>query len=380
VEPGAALGDTGLLDPTSAAPIAPGTWRVALTQRPPAEDAPVPACTTDEPAEGEPTAQTEVVRLLSGSGRRAPNVLHQAAAYGSPEEAAQAYAVAAKTLGGCASPGAYIADGSTVSGLGDQSTGLIANVVTAGATQWHSIVLSRSGSVVNLVDAARSGKPLGVRGVAAALATVTQQQCQAAGQPCTTDPAVTFGPPPLGGDVPGFLTTGDLPPAGKDDESWVATPAEPPSEEFLGSQCETVTWSRLSAETASSRVYLVPSSTTFGLNDIVLTMKSKKAAGDLVAKIKADLDSCEKRKLTASVSRPEKVSGVGASAAEVTGWTATVSQKSTQGTQRYRVGIVSSGTKVAYTFLNPLQGGYDLTDDEWATVAVRAGQRMTQVP
>ena len=63
---------------------------------------------------------------------------------------------------------------------------------------------------------------------------------------------------------------------------------------------------------------------------------------------------------------------MGASGAAVTGWTATVSQKSTEGTQRYRVGIVSSGTKVAYTFLNPLEDGYDLTDGEWDTVAVRA--------
>ena len=74
------------------------------------------------------------------------------------------------------------------------------------------------------------------------------------------------------------------------------------------------------------------------------------------------------------------LTGVGASGAEVTGWTTTVSQKLGDDTQRYRVGIVSSGTKVAYPFLNPLAGGYDFTDDEWEMVAVRAGQRMTQVP
>ena len=84
--------------------------------------------------------------------------------------------------------------------------------------------------------------------------------------------------------------------------------------------------------------------------------------------------------ITATVATPEEITGVGASGAEVTGWTATVSQKLGEGTQRYRVGIVSSGTKVAYTFLNPLAGGYDFSDGEWKTVAVRAGQRMTQVP
>ena len=48
------------------------------------------------------------------------------------------------------------------------------------------------------------------------------------------------------------------------------------------------------------------------------------------------------------------------------------------GTAKYRVGIVSAGPKVIYTFLNP-RGDYDFTDGQWDTVAVRAGERMTQV-
>ena len=168
---------------------------------------------------------------------------------------------------------------------------------------------------------------------------------------------VKAAPPPLGGDVPGFLAAGDLPPAGDADESWVATPAEPPSETFLGSQCELINWSRVDAASGSTRVYLVPSSTKFGLNDIVLTMKDEKAATALVAKIKGDLQSCSKRKLTATVSRPAAVKGVGAQGAAVTGWTSTVSQKSTSGTQRYRVGIVSSGTEGRLHLPEPASGG-----------------------
>ncbi len=379
-DPAAALADEALLSPTQAEDIAAGTWTVALTQQPPAVDAPIPACTSDEPVDGDPAAEQKAVRLLSDTGAGSPSALHQAALYATAEDAAQAYTVAARTLGGCATPGAYLYAGSTVTGLGDQSTGVVANVVTAGKTQWHSIVLSRTGSVVNLMDAAQASRALAVSGVATALASVTQAQCSATGTPCTTDVSEQDGPPPLGGDVPGFLATGDLPPVGDAEESWVATPAEPPTEDFLGSGCETVNWAQVGAETASTRVYLVAGSTKFGLNDIVLTMKSEKAATDLVAKIKSDLDSCSKRKLTASVSDPQRVDGVGAQAAAVRGWTSTVAQKSTEGTERYRVGIVSSGTKVAYTFLSPQPNGYDLTDGEWDRVAVRAGQRMTQVP
>ena len=370
-----------LLDPSAAKQIdGDRTWKVALTQRPPAEDAPTPACLTNQPVEGEPAAQQKVVQVLSSTGRKAPSALHQASTYASPEDAAQAYAVAAKTLGGCVAPGAYIASGATVSRLGDQAAGLVVNVVTSGKTSLHSVVLSRTGSVLNIVDAAQPDKALAVTGVAKAVGAVIAAQCPAADGKCDHSPSVKAGPPPLGGDVPGFLATGDLPPAGQADESWVATPVEEPSEDFLGSQCETVTWSRVNAAKASTRVYLVASSTKFGLNDIVLTMKTEKAASDLVAKIKADLNSCAERKLTAKVSSPAQVKGVGAQGATVAGWTSEVSQKATNGTQRYRVGIVSSGKKVAYTFLNPLAGGYDLSQDEWDMVAVRAGQRMTQVP
>ena len=377
----ALLGDEQLLTPAAAQQIdGDRTWKVALTQRPPAEDAPMAACTSEEPVEGEPAAEQTVVQLLTSSGSKAPSALHRASAYATPEDAAQAYAVAAKTFGGCAAPGSYIAAGDSVTGLGDQAVGLVVDVIAGGKTSRHSVVLSRTGRVVDVVDAVQPDKALPVTGVAKALGAVIATQCQPAGGECAASPTVKAAPPPLGGDVPGFLATGDVPPAGKADETWVATPTEPPSETFLGSQCETVTWSRLDAKTADSRVYLVPSSTKFGLNDIVLTMKSEKAATDLVAKIKADLNSCSKRKLTATVSDPAQVEGPGAQGSTVTGWTSTVSQKSTTGPQRYRVGIVSSGTKVAYTFLNPLPGGYDLTASEWDMVAVRAGQRMTQVP
>jgi hypothetical protein len=385
---GGPTGDTGgllaaeqLLTPAAAKQIdGDRSWKIAVTQRPPGENAPLPSCLTNQPAEGEPAAQQKVVQVLTSGDAKAPSVLHQASAYASPEDAAQAYAVAARTFGGCVAPGSYIASGAAVTGLGDQAAGLVVNVIAAGKTSLHSVVLSRTGTVLNIADAVQPDKALAVTGVAKALGAVTATQCQAAGGKCDASPAVKAAPPPLGGDVPGFLATGDLPPAGQADESWVATPVDRPSEDFLGSQCETVNWSRADAASASTRVYLVASSTKFGLNDIVLTMKSEKAATNLVAKIKSDLDKCSDRKLTAAVSSPAQVEGVGAQGATVTGWTSTVSQKSTNGTQRYRVGIVSSGQKVAYTFLNPLSGGYDLTQDEWDMVAVRAGQRMTQVP
>ena len=116
----------------------------------------------------------------------------------------------------------------------------------------------------------------------------------------------------------------------------------------------------------------------FGLNEIVLTTKNAKAAAKQVDKIKSNLTGCKNRRLTATVSKPKKVTSIGAQNTKVAGWTAVVSHKSTGGTVKYRVGIVSAGPKVIYTFLNP-RDDYDFTDGQWNTVAVRAGERMTQV-
>jgi hypothetical protein len=160
----------------------------------------------------------------------------------------------------------------------------------------------------------------------------------------------------------------------------VATPVEAPTQEFKGSQCENVNWKTVSARSKSSRVYLIQESGAnfFGLNEIVLTMKDSKAANKQVGKIKSNLTGCKKRVLTASVKRPKKVTSIGAQNTKVVGWTTVVSQRSTQGTAKYRVGIVTAGPKVVYTFLNP-RGDYDFTGRQWDTVAVRAGERTTQV-
>jgi hypothetical protein len=353
------------------------TWKIELTQPTPSEDARTAACFGSEPLVGQPTPQQGILRLLS-SGKKAPTALHQATAYNSPEEAAQAYAIASRTLGSCAVTGSYIESGHAVSGVGDEAVGVV--VIDVSKDQAHSVVLNRTGRVMNVVDAAQPSKALAMSAVAKALGQVNNAQCGQAGGECGGTPAVDDGPPPLGGDEPGFVATGDLPPAGAKIAPWLATPVELPKEEFKGSQCENVNWETVSAKSKSSRVYLIQESgqNFFGLNEIVLTMKNSKAASKQVDKIRSNLTRCKKLVLTASVTKPRKVTSIGAENTKIAGWTAVVSQRSTQGMAKYRVGIVAAGPKVIYTFLNP-RGDYNFTGRQWDTVAVRAGERATQV-
>ncbi len=357
------------------------TWTVEQTVNGATADAPVAACFGGAPAEGGPVAQQQIAQLLSSSGKDPFGVLHLAWAYASPEEATQAFVVASKTLGGCPVGGSYIAAGQSVTGVGDQSVGVVINTVSGTETQVHNVVLAQTGRMVDIVDATRSGKPLPADRVVGTAAAVVATQCAAAGgTACGGTAGVKPGPPPLGGDEPGYLATGDLPPAGGGSTEWTADAVSKPSRDFLGSNCEVVNWETLDAEAKTARTYLFTDSgdAFFGVNEIILTMKDEAAAIKQAKKIADYVDGCKKRKLTATIDGPTKVSGPGAAGRQITGSTFTVTQKSVKGDQLYRVGIVSTGTQVIYTFSNP-KGDFDFTDGQWQMIALRAGERATQV-
>ena len=234
---------------------------------------------------------------------------------------------------------------------------------------------------MNVIDAVQPSKALAITAVAKALGTGQQHSVRPGRRRVRRYPSVKDGPPPMGGDEPGFLAIGDLPPAGAKIAPWVATPVEPPKEEFNGSQCENVNWATVAAEVEELKGLPDP-----GEWEELLRPERDRAdhqgrqgcrqAGR--TRSSPTLSGCKNRKLTATVSKPKKVTSIGAQNTKVAGWTAVVSQKSTRGTAKYRVGIVSAGPKVIYTFLNP-RDDYDFTDDQWDTVAVRAGERATQV-
>ncbi|HYP45966.1 MAG TPA: hypothetical protein VEQ66_12305 [Propionibacteriaceae bacterium] len=379
-DPAVLLTDAQVLTAAQAKAMTPTRgWKVATTQRGLDDQSPAAACAPG-PGEAQPTPQQTILRLLSGSGKNPPGALHRADAYATPQEAASAYTLLAGALGGCTMPGAYLLSGHVVSGLGDQATAAVVRATAEnGTAQFRSVVLNRVGRVVNALDVAQPGAAVPIAGLARSLAGVTKAQCPIAGGRCSTGVAVQDGPPPLGGDQPGFLAAGDLPPVGAADATWAGTLPTRPSADFAGSGCETTDWATVPARQRASRTYLLADGNPkFGLDNIVVTAASTQAAQALTAKVKADLDSCARRKLTATVSGLRPVRGVGAGGVAVTGWAASVLQKTTAGGVLYRVGVASAGNKTVYTFLNPQQQ-LNLNDAQWAMVVVRAGQRASQV-
>jgi hypothetical protein len=92
-----------------------------------------------------------------------------------------------------------------------------------------------------------------------------------------------------------------------------------------------------------------------------------------------NIKKCSDRLPTAHVLEDAQVSGVGADDTKITGSVALVSQRiTTKKSSKYRVGIAAVGDKLVYTFL-PRTPDWDLTQDEWSTLTVRAAQRASQV-
>ena len=379
--PVALLDDNSLINAQMARQIDPKrSWQVASTQHGLDANSPRAACFGSDPVDGQPDPQQVLQRLLSSSGQNPPALLHQAESYETSEDAAQAYVAISKALGTCAVVGSWIESGRTVNGLGDQSAGAVVTVTDSGKQTYHGMVVSRTGRVVDIVDVAQTGSAPSMGNTAGALAQAVDVQCTTSGGACAKKVSVKNGPPPLGGDEPGFLSAGDLPPVGSTPSLWVGSTPSAPDADYVGSGCETTDWTKVKGATAKTmRTYTQQnSSSIFGVDQIVETMPDENAASDLVAAVKKDLTSCSTRKLTATVSKPVKVDGPGAENNQVTGWAAGVSQKTASTTIQFRVGIVSVGDKVVWTLVNPVDK-LDFTDDQWQTIVLRTGQRASQV-
>ena len=132
---------------------------------------------------GQLAPQQKILRVLESGGKKAPAALHEATAYGSVDDATQAYMIASKALGGCAVTGSYIESGRAVSGVGNQSTGVV--VIDVTKSRAHSVILNRTGRVVNVIDASQPSKALAISDVAKALGQVNSVQCGPAGGECS---------------------------------------------------------------------------------------------------------------------------------------------------------------------------------------------------
>jgi len=354
-------------------------WQVTADQPAGGSDSPVPACLAG-PQDDSPTPSETMVRTLSTS-TNGPTALHLSEAYRTSELAAESFALVAKSLGGCNLKGSFIDAARVITGLGDQATAVL--LENPAKDSYRAVVANRTGRLVNVIDIAQTKTAPDLDKASAALGKLTDQQCTAAIGICASDPQVSDGPPPVGGDEPGFLALADIPVPTSNTGTWGGLAPGSPAD-VVTSGCENVDFATLSADGRAARSYVLVDKpkgmpSTFGLDEITITMKSAKDAAHEAGVIANNIKKCSDRLPTAHVLEDAQVSGVGANDTKITGSVALVSQRiTTKKSSKYRVGIAAVGDKLVYTFL-PRTPDWDLTQDEWSTLTVRAAQRASQV-
>ena len=373
------INGSAMLSPEGANAIIDKKWQIDSDQPGDSKDSPVPACLAIDVDDDLKPADS-MARTLTTS-KKGPTALHRAEAYPTAELATEAFALMAKALGECKLEGSFISDARVISGIGDQATGVVLDDPSKDSRR--AVVLNRTGRLINVLDVAATGQTPDIDKAADALAGVTDTQCTAAIGICASSPKIETGPPPVGGDQPGFLATADLPQPETGKGTWEGL-APGSTEDVITSGCENVDFTYLTATNRVARSYVLSDDPkgmpdAFGLDQIILTMDSKKAAADTAELIGDNIRDCEDRLPTAKVGGVHDVEAVGADGTKITGMIASVRQRVTADERTtYRVGVTSADSKVIYTFLSK-DGDWDLSREQWQIVTGRAAQRATQV-
>lgn len=368
---------TYLVQPSDLAPVRSGTtWTAVSTATEVDSATPLPACLAPV-LEASPAPVDTLVRVFSPDSGAAAGLLHQVETYASAEEAAAAYDARVAQLGACERNTAWVQAGLALTGLGDDASG--AKLVLQGEKpEYHTLIVSRTGTRVNIVDATQPDAAMEAGALLPTLEATLARQCSDNGT-CPTNPSAEAGAPPAN-DPFGFLTGVDLPRITAGAGVWRGTPVST-TVTTLGSRCEGVDLTQAPAGAGSlqQRTLVLQDDAAapqaFGVDEILYTFGTPEEAAGFVAALSANIDDCANRTGTAEVARTGDLTGAGNGPA----WVISRKVDQADGTARFRVAALAAGNHAVYLMMNPTPA-FDLPDDAWHGVALRAAERLTQLP
>lgn len=354
-------------------------WRVVITQETPTVASPTARC-LNLPASGQPVPEVSRLRTLSAPNGPGTVALHQADGYANTADAEASFALRRSQLGACDPVPAYLMGGSKISGLGDDAVAVKVSLPDE-PTHYHTIVLTRTGRIVNVFDFANTATTFNPAAVVKAAAAVVGRECRSGGGKCPAQQTVVDAPPPAAGEV-GWLLPVDLPRVSPNAGAWSATKLQPVSG-TIGTGCENLDLATFVGPTQrGQRTYALTQDPAvpadFGMDEVILKFANPKAAEQATTTLSDNLTGCTKRSITATVTGVKTVTGNGQNAA-VTGKVLKISQKKTSGSITFRVAVAQVGSRLVYLRLNPTSD-FDFGDGDWQVIALRAAQRASQLP
>lgn len=367
---------TYLLQPADLAGVRAGaSWTAATTATTVEAGTPQPTCLPPA-AELRVAPASSLVRTFSPADGQEGGVLHQVDTYATAADAEAAYDQRLSQLGACELNTAWVRSAAEVDGLADDASALTL-VLQDVQAEYHTIVLSRTGTRVNVMDATQPDEAPGLQPVVTALAAASARQCADSGGACVTQPEIAAAIPPVVAPA-GWLAPVDLPRITPGAGVWRG--ADLAQMRLAGSRCEAVDLVSVAGTTASAqRTSLLEDDTAaptgFGVDEAIYTFANAADAATFARTLTTNIDQCAARTATAEVARTAELGGNAPGAA----WVVTRKVSSAAATARFRVAVQVAGNRVVYLMGNP-SATFDFSDDAWTAVAVRAGERLTQFP
>ena len=335
------------------------------------------SCLAPDPAEINTTATLQ--RAIGTQHEDKLALIHQIDAYANEETAKKIYEQRATSLASCSATPALITGSSAVTGLGDEV--LQMSVVQEGISQYHTILLVRTGKVISLLDVARNNSAIDPQGAVSALQRPLTATCETAAGTCPSTPAVAPAAPPAA-NPQGWLIPNDIPIIAPGHLAWLGGTLK--GVESSGMGCEGVNLTSEQGPTdRKQRSYTVGSSDdafkVFGITQYRFAFADETAAttfGDLLSE---NLASCAKRVAAAKVTELTPVTTDGSDGPAVAARLFDVKQQiADDGTQRpYQLMVARAGTAVSYLLFTGV-GETQFTEDQLKALAIRLGQRTAQ--
>ena len=357
-------------------------WTVASTLTSLDASSPVAACLQSPAQALDPRPTSTALRTLTSDSSKGLAALHQIDGFQSDNDARIVFESSRTSLGTCDALPMYIVGADAVTGLGDQSASVTVASQEKTAT-YHTVLLVRTGRVIDIVDVARTGSAVPASGLVKAASGVVSSQCAKAGGACPRSPSTVTSAPPTG-RLAGWLEVSDLPRFTPGSGQWTTTEAGAVS--TTTTQCEGMTLATVSGpRTRRQRTYLLTQDslapTNFGLDELKFGFGSVADAGKFRRTLGDNIGKCARTMPSATVSQDSSftVDGNKTGVGTVSGRSFLITQK-TGGTSSvsYRVAIAQLGNQVIYLMNNPAKDfGFDT--GAIRAVAVRAAQRAAEV-
>ena len=356
--------------------VAEGAWAITGTSHTAAEhDGRVACFQTNEDA-ANPTFSVQ--RTLATSEKEPVAALHRIDAFANEAVARMAFEERVAVLSACSEVPAQLQSANEVVGLAPEAFQLTV-LFQEEKDRYHTVLLTLSGAVLQVLDVTQVGSPVDAETLAAALTRPQTQLSERQGEPAPQ--GVKVSPAELPSVAPeGWLIPSDLPRIRAGIGRWNMT--SPGQLKSTGMGCEAMTLvSEPGPKERAQATYLMTQDDeapdTFGIDEMRFTFSKKKTAGAFVKKLGNALKSCKDRSPGANVQEQEEVETETADGKATSRLFVINMATSDTKSVTYQL-IVSQVNKAATYSLITVADDYRFTDEQLADLAARTAIRAAQ--